>query len=57
MIEIPQTNLILRKEDNVSGMPVSDTTFGTQGNHCGVDGLEGMDILLLLQLFHQPVHN
>ena len=57
MVKVSQANLILREENNMPGMPVPNAALGPQGNHGGIDGLEGVNILLLLQFFHQAVHD
>ncbi len=57
MVQIPQPHLVLGKEDNVPGMPVSHPALGAQGHHGGIHRLEGVDIQLLLHFGHQPVHN
>ena len=57
MVEVSQADLILGKQNNMPGMPVSDASLGPQGHHGRIDCLEGVNILLLFQLFHQAVHD
>ena len=39
------------------GLAVRDPSLGPQAHHHRIDGLEGMDIMLLLQLLHQSGHD
>ena len=57
MIQIAQAHLILGKENDMPCVPVRNAPLGAQVHHRRVDVLKGMNIMLLLQFFHQPVHN
>ena len=57
MIEVPQSNLIFCKEDNMSCLTVRNVPFCTEGHHGRVDGLQGMDVMVLFQLRHKLRHN
>ena len=48
VVEVPQTHLILGKEDDMPGLPVGDPAAGAQLGHGRIDGLQGVDIVLFL---------
>ena len=50
LVQVFQPHLVFRDEDDVLGPPVGVPLL-PQGRHGGVDGLEGVDVQLLLQLF------
>ena len=57
MIKIAQALLILGEEDDMAGLTVGDPTAGAKLRHDGIDRLERMDVVLLIQLAHEPVHD
>ena len=38
-------------------LPLRDSTAGTQFGHCGIDGLQTVDIVLFLQHLHEACHD
>ncbi len=57
VIEVPQAHLVLGEKDDVPGLPVVDPAAGTKLHHGGVDGLQGVDVVLLLQHGHELRHD
>ncbi len=57
VVEVAQAHLVLGEQEDVSCLAVGDVALGPQTHHGRVDGLQGVDVMLLFQLLHQPDHD
>ena len=57
MVQISQTYLIFGEQNDMPGLSVSDPPAGAQTHHGRVDGLQGVDVVLLLQHLHELGHD